>query len=415
MIQTISPWIPLVVSLGAVAVMRLTLGGRSPLFYVAIFFLYFAFGPVVNFLVGNDVYFGTVTDRIPQASVGFCLAILAMTAASFVFRQRRQFDLADLRLRERDYFVLPAALLCLIAYFVVFLATKGPLVLGAPKDVKLLATNPALHYNVLLAELIVLASYFVIRHDTRTRRIYWANFGLYVVYCLLMSERDFMFVIASIFMHRIVIDRISLRPRHVLGAGALLYAATYMFQLRTGGGVQLASVLNQGSLLFVDTTVIDLAPAYVPHFGGVTYWNAFLNLLPSRLAGTDLNLTAWLVDMYAPGSTSTYGFSLTAEAYLNFGMLGIPAVFFVLSGVQRVLLNRIDRHPFFTFMSVFYTAMWMYALRNDAFTLVKASAYAAVFFLLVHAVSSPSWNAAGRRRARTPSSAHQPRGAHARP
>ena len=51
-----------------IAIMYLRGGFRDPLFIIALIYFYFAFGPVINLLLGQEIYFGTVQDKIPEAT-----------------------------------------------------------------------------------------------------------------------------------------------------------------------------------------------------------------------------------------------------------------------------------------------------------------------------------------------------------
>jgi hypothetical protein len=141
----------------------------------------------------------------------------------------------------------------------------------------------------------------------------------------------------------------------------------------------------------VDTNVLAIVPEQMPFYEGRTYLNGVANLLPSRLYHTQLNLSEWLVDWIAPGSPGGYGFSLSAEAYMNFGRPGVLGFFMLTAFIQIWLVNRFRMSDFYAFFSVFYTGIWMYSLRNDSFTMIKSCTYAIAFYGLAQALSNPAW------------------------
>jgi oligosaccharide repeat unit polymerase len=150
----------------------------------------------------------------------------------------------------------------------------------------------------------------------------------------------------------------------------------------TGDGSVISSVLNQGTILFIDTNLHSWVPVTIPHYRGQTYLDALLR--PFGLT-SEPAMPDWFVSIYAPGSPSGYGFSLTGEAFLNFGLLGIPLVFFILATVQRRLMNRADRSDFACYMSVAYLSTLLYALRGDFSQIFSTMLYAAALFALLSA------------------------------
>ena len=112
--------------------------------------------------------------------------------------------------------------------------------------------------------------------------------------------------------------------------------------------------------------------------------HAVLNLVPGRAQPP---LAQWLVDRYAPGSASGYGFSLTGEAYLNYGFWGIPALFAGLTVAHRLLINRIDRAPVYAYGSVLFTVAWMYGFRGESAGLLKTCVYGLVFYGVLRLVT----------------------------
>src|SRR5262249_21517515 len=97
------------------------------------------------------------------------------------------------------------------------------------------------------------------------------------------------------------------------------------------------ALLNQGSLLFVNTYTLFLLDGRVGHFGGETYMHALANLIPG--VGVGFNLPDWLKDHYAFASNSGYGYGLDAEGYLNFGWAGVLATFLAIGLLQRWAFN----------------------------------------------------------------------------
>jgi hypothetical protein len=391
------PWWSAGLAALAVPVLLVAGGRRDMLAYLAAYFLLFGFGPVVSYLLGGTIYFGTNTLLIGRAALGLLLAFAAVTGVGLLLRQRR--DIQDPRRGEqqrrpgpmgvRRLPLVPAVLALLTLYALAVLAWGGPAFLSGTKLDRIAVAGP-FHYDYLLLEMCACALYFV-AHETSTGRFaYRINLGAYIAYCLATGERDFVFVLFALVLHRELLRGERRLPRSVLWGAGLLLGATALFTLRgnaTPGGSDATQILNQGSVLFVDTWVMGHVPSAEPYLHGASYLHALLNLVPGQ---AQTPLSQWLVDRYAPGSSSGYGFSLTGEAYANFGLAGIPVLFALLTAVHRWLANRIDRAPVYAYASILFTVAWMYGFRGESQSLLKTCVYGAVFFGVIRVVSARS-------------------------
>lgn len=381
----------LMLSGGLLATMYRRSRGRSLLFYLAAFFALFAYGPVVNYVLGNTIYFGTQVRYIGEACVGFTLALAGLATADVLVGQRADCPHDPNPDPSRLYQFFPPVLVALIVYGAVMTARLTQSGAAANKLVLIGLAGPG-HRIFLLIEICAVSTYFL---STRTRllRCLWSlNAVVYVAYCLVSAERDFIFVLFSVFLHRqiLVSGRGLSRSVVVVGLGSII-AASLLFARRAGEALDLAGVLNQGSLLFVDTFVIGWVPRHVDYAYGETYVQAIATLPPSWIHRSDIpSLSEWLVSLYAPGSSGGYGFSLSAEAYLNFGLVGIYPVFLLLGLTQRAIVNRFGRSEWCTFFSVFMLAAVLYAIRGDSSQLIKLMIYGAVFFAAIYMTSSRS-------------------------
>ena len=383
------PWWSVGLSVLAVGALVVFGGRRDVLAYLGAYFLLFGFGPVVSYLLGGTIYFGTNTLLIGRASLGLLLAFTGVLAAGLLIRQRR--DLVDplTAPATRRLPLVPVVLAVLALYAVGVLAWGGPAFLAGTKLDRIAAAGPA-HYDFLLLEMCACALYFV-AHETATGRLaYRANLGAYILYCLMTGERDFVFVLFALVLHRELVRAPGTHravPRPVFWGAALAVGATALFTLRgdaAGGGSDALSLLNQGSVLFVDTWVMSHVPTVEAYQHGASYAHALLNLIPGH---KQTPLAEWLVNRYAPGSSSGYGFSLTGEAYLNFGLLGIPVLFATLAAAHRLLVNRIDRAPVYAYASLLLTVAWMYGFRGESQSLIKTCVYGALFYAVIRIVS----------------------------
>ncbi|MET0133369.1 MAG: O-antigen polysaccharide polymerase Wzy [Kibdelosporangium sp.] len=358
---------------------------RNVLFSVAAVFVFFAFGPLVNLLLDQPVYFGIVTGTVSQASTGFLLALVGLLAADLIKPQRSSFDVERL-VPVRTYDLLPLVLMCLASYAAYVLATGGPEMIGADKLARIELAGQW-HYPYLLLETFALALYVIARRTRFTRNLYWVNAAFYLVYCLVTTERDFIFVGFALLIQRQLFSRGVRSGRLILFGTAGVVLASGLATVRENLEFGVAQTLNQGPVLFVDSFVMNAVPESYPYRLGQTYLDAATSVL--QVSWSDRPpLDEWLVSLYAPGWIGGYGFSLTAEAYLNFGMLGIPVVFALIGLGVRSLVNRCDQSDLAAYLTVLAIAGLLNALRGDSAQLLKIVVYGMVFFAVLHIVSS---------------------------
>jgi oligosaccharide repeat unit polymerase len=360
---------------------------RNVLLCVGAVFVFMAFGPLLNLIMGESAYEGIVQSELGPASIGFLSALLGLALADLVLPPRRSLPRP---VPARKYELFPLLMMVLTGYTLLKIVTIGPSLLSVDKLERIELAGPW-HYPYLLVETFAVALYFVALRTRFYRVLYWMNASTYVVYCLVTTERDFLFVGLAVLIHVQLFDTTVRTRRLVLLGTAGVALGALLAALREGLSFGLTQALNQGSIPFVDTFVRHLVPDYLPHLHGRTYLDGVLGVLPDALYSRDAPpLDAWLVDQYAAGSSGGYGFSLTAEAYLNFGAVGIPVQFFALGLLMRWVLNRADRSDWSTFLSVVMVTALFGALRGDTAQFVRILLYGAAFFAVLHLLSSRS-------------------------
>jgi len=134
------------------------------------------------------------------------------------------------------------------------------------------------------------------------------------------------------------------------------------------------------------TQVID----FNEFFYGKTYLFSFLNLfLPSFIltpAERFPTPTLWFKQVFYPNVTNLgLDFSMLAEAYLNFGLLGIPIIMAISAyGLKRLYLLATFRKDFVSlilYVNVLIAFLWY--LRSDSQPLFKQVFYTIIFIGLI--------------------------------
>lgn len=368
-------------------------GLLDPLVVQLLFYLFFAFGPLINFLRGETIYFGTKIEFIPATCWIFLCAVTGLALPGFFKDIKKD----EFRNRIADSSPLatvlrPANLFMSLVSLSLIVKLIGLGGLGSDKIKAISIVGRELHYPYLLVELYLTAFYFNIGKEKIDRRLFFLNFFLWLIYCLLLAERDFIFTVLSLGIHW-VISRPKTKGqtlKFVFGSVVLGILATGLFLFRDATqsfSDPLTSFLGQGSLLFVNSFTVFLIATKLDHFMGYSYLMAIGNLLPSWIYSTGFNLPEWFRMQYAPGSPSGYGFGLDAEGYLNFGYAGVFVTFLLLGLYQRGVFNSRRLPDFFIYYSVFSTSFTMYSFRNDSTAFFKGNLYAVLTYLVFHFLS----------------------------
>lgn len=354
----------------------------SMLAYLAAFFAFFAFGPVINVLLGNDIFPGSVSQMIPKAALGFAVALATWAVVDLISPEKLDQQSAAARSRNppRRYATLTASYWTLTLYgfgvagFVIASGSLG----------KLGAINAAgpFHYQYLLAQICIGSMGLLAWRDRWTRRAFIINSSAYLTYCVATSERDFMFVAFALLLHASALGYVQRSRWLPIAAAGLTVAGTLLFTLRQAEEFGWSSLLNQGSLLFVDTYTLHVLPHLPPEER-----NTYANLLTGP-PGDHRSVSEWFVHVYAPGSPSGYGFSLTAEARMNAGLLGIAALFLAIGLIHRRLLRRAAEADWALALSPLFTTTLMYAFRGDLRTFLLSLAYGVGLFLAIRLTST---------------------------
>ncbi|MEV4489508.1 O-antigen polysaccharide polymerase Wzy [Micromonospora coxensis] len=391
---TYTVWGAVALGITAALVLLARSGSRDGLGYLILYVAFFGLGPAVNHVLGSEIYGGIVPDKIPQATLGVALAIAGMFVVGLVLPARRA--AAD-RARLTDSSpppLLTLAFWVLAGYAVALLALRGPAMLSGDKLLRIDVAGPW-HYPYLLLQIFACSTYFMAVTSRSGRIAYWANFACYTAYCLATNERDFIYVAFALLLHRQLFRTRGVTLRVGVTGALCLLGAAYLTSVRSGQQLGVQQALNEGSVLTVDTTVMSLVPFVVPHTHGATFWHSVTALVPG-LDGVPPALADWFVGHVAAGSGSGYGFTLTGEAYLNFGMVGIPILFGLLAAAARLLMNRVDRGHFTAYLSMLFVVSLMYNIRGESRALLATLVYGLIFYGLLQLVRS-RWG--GTRRA----------------
>lgn len=159
----------------------------------------------------------------------------------------------------------------------------------------------------------------------------------------------------------------------------------------TGKDVMKSALTQGSSNLFVFSTVASWVPGYFDYRYGETYVDAFSSFLPYHSENPRSSLASWFKEQYARTGTSGYGFAMDAEAYLNFGWLGPPLVFFFWGiGLSTLYVHatRPNASSRSVFLWVLGLSFSIFAIRADSRSLLKVITYGAAADLMLRVLAS---------------------------
>lgn len=361
---------------------------RDPIGYILLFYFFFGFGPVINYLLDLPIYFGIVTENIPEASLIMLVGIGSFALPHLVWNNPK-LEMPKISNERHDWEALKIAFAASCLYGAGKIALMMPMrIAGASKIQMINIALPQLHYIYLLIQLYLSAFYFSVKERPGLGRLYWLNIAIYIVYCLVVTERDFIFPLISIFIMRSLVgeNKLSLIKMLAVGISFVLFG-TMMFFFRDSNqeaSSVLAATLSQGSILFINTFVLKVFQNGHDFFLGETFLNSLINLAPSWVYKTDYNNLDWFKNLYAAASDSGYGFALDAEGYINFGYAGVVMVFGSIALYWKLLLSKFEKSEFYRYLCLFSVGFVMYALRNDSLALIKGIVYAMIIYLALN-------------------------------
>jgi oligosaccharide repeat unit polymerase len=244
-----------------------------------------------------------------------------------------------------------------------------------------------LHYKILLIGSVFCCVFL---------SLYWTTSGLaaygffaFVGYCLVFQERDFFLV--GLLGALILYSKKTIGKKSVLVIAILaLTAFSYLSVGRSTifESLDILTFANQGSNLFVNTFVMR----YFEHisvedlYWGQTYCASLLDTVTFGFIPARPTLANWLAEQYAGvWATGGYGFSIEAEAYMNFGYCGAFILFLVIG----VFLAKTEKRAMRGYLSGRLMLGWsvmflMYGIRGESLNVFKSLLFVTIVATIIH-------------------------------
>ena len=231
------------------------------------------------------------------------------------------------------------------------------------------------HYPVLTLIPCILLVHMVNSSENRRHEItFWISVALFTFYATITNERDFILLAIPIYFWAKGTTSIKVRDAALISIPTLIaFSMLSVGRSSTFDGGIIASTLNQGSNLMVMTQTVSFLENGGDHIMGISYLSAVINafsLGQYRIWGPG---SVWLSNYYSNGAAA-YGFSIEAEAYLNFGIIGVVAVFFAISRYYLALEHLVKSGSKFGMLLMLHFSFFvMYGIRGEFLTILKSN------------------------------------------
>ncbi|PNG15460.1 O-antigen polysaccharide polymerase Wzy [Stutzerimonas stutzeri] len=354
-------------------------------------YLYFFAGPFAARLFGYEIYVGIQSDFLSEALLVLSVAVFAMMLGSWLpVRSERVLDVFSASGGEKNIFLLlPIFGLLLVVLALFWLYFLGIMQSGMNKTEKISAVG-IYHYAVVTLVPAALIAYMALTIEVRRNYlIFIICVFFYCLYSLFMGERDFLLLALPIYFWLIRDAFTGLR--YPL---ALFVFFVFVFVSMSGGRSDIfnqgfvSSLLNQGSNLMVMTNVLQYVEDGGEFILGASYISAVVNLITAGLVNVAESRSVWFSSYYSNGA-SAYGFSLEAEAYLNFGIAGVLVAFFLYgyyyAWIEYLAIRRSHLGCLLYYHFLFFG---VYAIRGESLVVLKSLAYCLFFFVFASIISS---------------------------
>lgn len=351
-----------------------------------VLFSYFYLGPYLSFRLDLPIFGGIDVWQIDAATQVFMVALIALLLGTLKPSPKtRTFDIRP-RTIDRKLAKLctlyPAAAILLFGLFKAF--TSGVMFANVNKVVAISMIGSS-HYPTLTFVPCLLFAYMALVPAERGKnKAFWVTISLFTMYALVSQERDFLLLSVPIYFW--YSGRSTVKLCHALFFAIPAFLAFTALSNGRGGifsNGMLASLLNQGSNLMAMTQTASFIDTGGEHLYGLSYISGIVNAL--TLGGVELweGGASWLSEHYS-GGAGAYGYSLEAEAYLNFGKIGVFVLFYLIARYY-VLVERLAKSGshFGLLLKYHFAFFFLYGIRGEFLTILKSAQYTIIIYIFI--------------------------------
>jgi oligosaccharide repeat unit polymerase len=367
---------------------RIKIRGRISGIDIFLFlYAYFFIGPIIgSYFFGSFMYYGINLQYINTALLVYLVSNFALILGIIFFDKYKFIKIKYNKIKYKNIFIVQYILLAgsLALLLAPILFGGGLGFLSNVSKLEKLSTLGILHYVALTLVPCALISYMALFKYDRKNKYFLLCYLFYAVYCILVSERDFiLFLIPMYFWYKNSIF-VTLNGKtffYFIFLG-IIFTAISVGRTAIGGKTDIASFLNQGSNLMALTNTITYLESGNSYLYGLSYLSGIINGLSLGIFRILESRSSWLSNFFSNG-VSGYGFSLEAEAYFNFGFLGVFIIFFLISLYYLFIENRAKSGTQFGKLLFYhFLFFFIYGIRGEFLMVFKSIIYTTIIFLI---------------------------------
>lgn len=305
---------------------------------------------------------------------------LALSVFLFVIPSRRKIYKFDFQIKKTNN------LNWLLLHFLLFvvLISVAMIMTGNYANKRDIYANASLFVQVSFSLAIVLTVLYVFQFTNSYLETQKINYKLLAkvffvlfIFTIISGERDllFRFIVLTILMlyafNKIRTLHLVLMIPVLLLLLPLSHAYKYFFLSGQRSATDISSLNSvihrvlDGEFISASRNLqilLNHAPETKGLFDGFTIFNDFVRII----FPTDFTNVSWFNDTFFPHvSTTSYGFTLVGQGYINWGYVGIITVFFIAAFFLRFLYLRSSNNIFAFIMYIYSIPLYMYSIRAD--------------------------------------------------
>lgn len=207
-------------------------------------------------------------------------------------------------------------------------------------------------------------------------RLGMAMLAVFMVGYGVTGERDFVFRLAFLIMVVIFAARYKYKFKYLLLAVSALililpFSQAAKAYLISGGiqyeGYRTGDIFNTEFASAGRNTYYVISRDLTGYAGETIIWDIkrYLNFIFPDQQSTGVWFNDYIRYSFGDHGTSGWGFSIVAEGYMNFGLWGPAALFFMIGVVSGLLYRRSGRNGFYYALYLLYIPTLIYVVRAD--------------------------------------------------
>ena len=144
-----------------------------------------------------------------------------------------------------------------------------------------------------------------------------------------------------------------------------------------------------GANALVFSNIISMVPDAFPYFYGKSYFYSLMSFVPFDIFETkQMTPALWFAENYVFQGNSGLDFCLEAEAYMNFGFLGVPVIFSFISIAYSFFYSKYKNGSSVFFLVIYppLFVVMLQSVRTHSLTVFKSLAAFFILYIILYVI-----------------------------